>query len=540
MTPKSTERLSNVSAMEELSQLNKELYDLQTQMLNTPKANRKGFRTRILELDERITAIKAEHEATVPDEEVTAGSPSLRETSSLKSEVENDVDRISTWGSVQASVEAMQVKLTGRWRLSPQLRTEYEISCASAPLGGWTVWRTYTDFRKLHSHMCKLGCKLPSMPPKHYFNGSGDSTVIKERLDLLPNIMAFMMELHAGNHLCFLRFVQICNDDWDQRPTSEQWADRLAELNHRLAEQSPCSQPPTPSSPAASTSPRSPDEEELSRLRAASADEKAEAMRLELARLQAEQQEAERLEAQRLEQEAQNMAAEQAAAEEKLQELDSSIIEAVQANHRQVIEAAAQTKGGPDWKKSGKSGSSECFVRNDHGKGGIVGVMGRGKIMAKRERIIEILIDPASNVVERQVVELQGCIGKLGEGADSKEVILAWTGLKCPMISNRDFCVAMLTAPVEDTGSPEEQEWIVGSVSVEHPTVEARKKYVRGELLFSGWHIKPLPEKEGKSSCGVTFVSRTAMNGSIPSALLQMGNKEGGALVNSLKKKAEK
>jgi len=198
--------------------------------------------------------------------------------------------------------------------------------------------------------------------------------------------------------------------------------------------------------------------------------------------------------------------AEHRAAEQRLRELDASIIETMRQNQHNVLEAVAQTKGGPDWKKSGKVGQSDAFVRNDSGTGGIIGVMGRGRVVASRDEIIHALreVDPAKKVVERQTVEemgmIQGEVEECSNEADGVEGVprhvgLAWVGLACPIITDRDFCVAQLASPVPSDLPAEHKEWVVGNVSVEHPAVDIRKKYVRGELMLSGWHIKPLPDK---------------------------------------------
>ena len=72
---------------------------------------------------------------------------------------------------------------------------------------------------------------------------------------------------------------------------------------------------------------------------------------------------------------------------------------------------------------------------------------------------------------------------------------------------------------------------------MEDTRVPPKKGFVRAEIVLNGWHIKPLPEKDGRASCGVTFVNITKMHGQIPAALLKMGEKEGGEMVSKLKKK---
>ena len=85
-----------------------------------------------------------------------------------------------------------------------------------------------------------------------------------------------------------------------------------------------------------------------------------------------------------------------------------------------------------------------------------------------------------------------------------------------------------------------EEECVVSSVSVVHPLVPERKGCVRGQVITSGWHIKPLQSKDGQPCCGVTVLNITDIKAmSISTALLKMGQNAGGWMVTELKKAAE-
>ena len=109
-----------------------------------------------------------------------------------------------------------------------------------------------------------------------------------------------------------------------------------------------------------------------------------------------------------------------------------------------------------------------------------------------------------------------------------------------PFLSNRDFAVVFGASPaISNDGSSEMEEcddWVVGSVSVEQPALPELKGCTRGHTVMNGWHIKPLPIKDGVDSCGVTVVSITCLRGSLPSAMLSMAAKEGAVLVRGLQK----
>jgi len=239
------------------------------------------------------------------------------------------------------------------------------------------------------------------------------------------------------------------------------------------------------------------------------------------------------------------MGTESATAEQQHDPVTQAVLDKVLDNHVAVVEAAATKGNAPGWKKTGKVGGNDCYMRTDLGPG-MVGVMGRGRVKATRDEILRAVADADSNIIERQTVELQDTI-QVAPGDTVSNVPegirLSWVGLQVPMITNRDFSVASSAKADEASSSdPAARDWVVGSVSVDVPSViptEARKKYLRGDLLMSGWHVKPLPNTKGEESCGVTFVSVTKMNGTIPSALLKMGCKEGGDLVGKLKKYVE-
>ena len=108
-----------------------------------------------------------------------------------------------------------------------------------------------------------------------------------------------------------------------------------------------------------------------------------------------------------------------------------------------------------------------------------------------------------------------------------------------PLVSKRDFVVAFSATPVPMDGvlpGSADEEWIVGSVSVRHPGFPERRGWIRGEIVMNGWHVKPLPAKDGVVSCGVTVVSITSLGGEIASAVLSMAEKEGATLIKALQK----
>ena len=109
--------------------------------------------------------------------------------------------------------------------------------------------------------------------------------------------------------------------------------------------------------------------------------------------------------------------------------------------------------------------------------------------------------------------------------------------LSLPFIKKRDFCVATLAQPVPGL----DEEWVVGSVSVEHASVPEVKGYIRSRTVINGWHVKPLTVGAGAApACGVTIVSVTNLGGTFPSAFIKMAEGEGGKLINSLAKHMKK
>jgi len=231
--------------------------------------------------------------------------------------------------------------------------------------------------------------------------------------------------------------------------------------------------------------------------------------------------------------------------------------------HNDVMELVASKGKAPGWKNTGKVGACEAFQNTSMGDG-VVGVMGRGRVKASRNKILEVLTNSPEKVNQRQTIEVMDSVPNVEQGDAVPNVPegirYLWTFIQLPLITNRDFSVASWARSDENSADdPDLRDWIVSSVSVDVPDIipsEARKKYIRGEVLMSGWHIKPLPATPAASesevlspktpsapsseeSCGVTFVSISKMHGTIPSALYKLGSKEGGDLVKALKKAVE-
>jgi len=560
--------------------------------------------------------------------------------------MEDDLDRIATWASVQGAAIGLSAVMSGRWRaVHPEMRAEYEVVCDTASLGRWMIWRSYTEFAELHQELQAFGCPLPYMPRKHYFHGSASPSVVQERLQLLPSILQAVFQFYnqegsrsnQGSNwpLPLLKFLEIANRSWLQKPTTEEWACHLAERTKRAYSANfmppgggrgepgtwdphnstamPSRHLPSemdrrrtapsrsaPNSPrahkAASPSPTS-DGLTFSPPTDALLEQRGDLIQANSTRADNSTRAVSSLpptltqDLHDVKEEMEGRGTPRASARSRtssratprsstdrsprtssstprkspaepvgpfspgpseslradacgssqsiLTPSEEAIVKAVHENRDRVLEAAAKAKSGTEWKSSGKVKGAECLTHCQTGVGGVVGVMGRGRIMASRDDVLSILTDPNNKVIERQKMEVVAAIPMVGEVEDIR---VCWVSLQVPLITNRDFCVATWASAVPGTGSnPDNQEWIAGSVSVYHPIVEAHhppsKKHVRGELLTSGWHIKPIPGET--LSCGVTFMSMTKMNGKIPSALLKMGAKEGGGFINSLKKIVE-
>lgn len=237
------------------------------------------------------------------------------------------------------------------------------------------------------------------------------------------------------------------------------------------------------------------------------------------------------------------------------------LTEAMLHNQRQVVGQITEVQDLKTslWRHNARIGGVECLVHQDSGHGGKIGVMGRARIWASREAIVRALMDPSCIIQSRQTMEIVAQLPSLAavpwdaphaaasskspnlaglsvDGLESQRRLL-WVGLQLPLISNRDFCVVQHSNPMIDHATPPEAwSWILGSISVEDSRVPLRRKYIRGQTLLSGWLVKPLEH----GCCGVTFVSISKLNGKIPSAVLKMGNKEGGEMVLKLKKVVER
>jgi len=223
------------------------------------------------------------------------------------------------------------------------------------------------------------------------------------------------------------------------------------------------------------------------------------------------------------------------------------LIQAALRNFSTVVEEAHAKGENANWKPTGKSQGANCFMHTASGQGPQIGVFGRGRVVASRDDIIRAIADPANMIVD-QTVETVGYVPMNSAltstervpGVSSDMAELRWVSVRPPLISARDFCVLSWNAPVPEDGVPPEKwEWVSCAVSVTHPMVGERKKFIRGEVVFNGWHVKPLPPKKGEVSCGVTVMSLTRMGGKLPGALLKMGAKEGGAMLARLKKNVE-
>lgn len=153
---------------------------------------------------------------------------------------------------------------------------------------------------------------------------------------------------------------------------------------------------------------------------------------------------------------------------------------------------------------------------------------------------------PAAAVVPAETADVGGPPPVVVADPREQTAIVSWIGCEIPVISNRDFYTASQSRlePAETAGAEAEAVWGAVSVGPLEAVLglnlpSARSGYVRGQVITSGWHIKPLPGVGPRASCGVTFVSVSQMNGQIPAMLLKMGNKEAGEMAGRLKKVAE-
>ena len=55
------------------------------------------------------------------------------------------------------------------------------------------------------------------------------------------------------------------------------------------------------------------------------------------------------------------------------------------------------------WQKVGKAGVAECYCTASNGQQGVVGLMGRVKVIASPNHILRVLLDPKNGVVKVQL-----------------------------------------------------------------------------------------------------------------------------------------
>jgi len=81
-----------------------------------------------------------------------------------------------------------------------------------------------------------------------------------------------------------------------------------------------------------------------------------------------------------------------------------------------------------------------------------------------------------------------------------------------PIVSDGDFVCVEFYGSIDD-------RFIYTINSVEHDQVRPTRKYVRGQINYSGWIIDPIEDE----SCIVTFINACDPNASVPKMVARMG-----------------
>jgi len=140
---------------------------------------------------------------------------------------------------------------------------------------------------------------------------------------------------------------------------------------------------------------------------------------------------------------------------------------------------------------------------------GIYCVKGLCTISASIDALITILLDLKGRMKwDRSLLTVQS-IGNSGPGVDE----VFYIAVKSPKgIANRDYVKARRFLRL-DNGT-----FMVLERSLIHPAFPIRKDFIRGQVLFSGFLIHPIPNEPEK--CLVGSISQLDLKGSIPLSIL--------------------
>jgi len=186
------------------------------------------------------------------------------------------------------------------------------------------------------------------------------------------------------------------------------------------------------------------------------------------------------------------------------------VSELVKQNHSALIQEMRDFAITPqqNWEEQPKVRGNRTFMHKQNGSDGLLGIMGRGRVMASREEIVRVIYNMTKAAVSIEpFVDLKVLeIIRPNQKTGCPETIACRMELDAPKIQC-DFCVAISASKVDGPSVPKaEEEWVLGITSIEHESGTPHGSLTRAKMLLGGWHIKPLRGKSSAASCGVTAV----------------------------------
>jgi len=172
----------------------------------------------------------------------------------------------------------------------------------------------------------------------------------------------------------------------------------------------------------------------------------------------------------------------------------------LEAEAKKILESCDTSKG---WTLTKEKGGVKCYFQKSE-KSPFYLFMGEGKISESVETFMEFFKDINST----KVVDPMYLGGEEIEVLNDNHHILRFRYQLPPMITNRDF----LFHEFEGIVSTEPKIGAIIGVSIEHEKCKVDPKFIRGNIMASGWVFEEVAPNE----CNVRFIAQTDPRGWLP------------------------